>query len=272
MALSLPVRIALSALAGSEQHRYGDDPSQVADLHVPRRRTAPHPVAVVLHGGYWQTRFGKLVCRPLAIDLARRGWAAWNLEYRRLGDGRGGGGGWPMTFDDVAAGIDRLADLGDPRLDLDRVVVVGHSAGGQLGLWAAGRPRLPAGAVGSAPRVQTRAVVALAPVTDLARAGVHARALLGGTPQQVPERWAQADPLSAGAPPVPVVVVHPAADGTVPLARSRSYVAAARAAGGDVTLVETPLEGHRDPINPASRSWEAASGWLAERGFVAAAR
>ena len=115
---------------------------------------------MLLHGGYWQPQYGKLVCRPLARDLARRGYAAWNLEYRRLGTGRGGGGGWPMTFADVADGIDLLADLPAP-LDLSRVTVVGHSAGGQLALWAAARPSLPAGAVGSAPRVVASRVVAL---------------------------------------------------------------------------------------------------------------
>ena len=265
---SLPLRIALSALTRPTVHRYGDDPSQVAELHLPRRRPGPHPVAVVLHGGYWQTRFGKLVCRPLAADLAGRGWAAWNLEYRRLGEGRGGGGGWPMTFADVAAGLDHLATLQDARLDLDRVLLVGHSAGGQLALWAAGRAQLPAGAVGAGPQVQPRGVVALAPVTNLVRAGVHARTLLGGAPEQVPDRWAQADPLAAGAPPVPVLVVHPVADQTVPLARSQEYVARARSRGGDVTLVEVEDEGHRDPIDPGSRSWAAALAWLGRTGPV----
>lgn len=265
----LPLRIAFSALTRPQPFRYGADPSQVADLHLPRRQRGPHPVAVVLHGGHWRNGFGKLVCRPLAADLAARGWAAWNLEYRRLGEGRGGGGGWPMTFADVAAGIDHLASLGDPRLDLDRVVLIGHSAGGQLALWAAGRSRLPSTAVGAAPQVHPRAVVALAPVTDLTRAGVHARTLLGGTPDQVPDRWEQADPVRAGAAPVPVLVVHPVEDRTVPVARSRSYVVAV-GGDGDVRLVETPHEGHRDPIDPASRSWAAAATWLAETGFVPA--
>ena len=208
------------------------------------------------------------MCRPLAADLAGRGWAAWNLEYRRLGEGRGGGGGWPMTFADVAAGLDHLATLQDARLDLDRVLLVGHSAGGQLALWAAGRAQLPAGAVGAGPQVQPRGVVALAPVTNLVRAGVHARTLLGGAPEQVPDRWAQADPLAAGAPPVPVLVVHPVADQTVPLARSQEYVARARSRGGDVTLVEVEDEGHRDPIDPGSRSWAAALAWLGRTGPV----
>lgn len=258
---SLALRVALSALTRPRTLSFGDDPSQRGELHLPRGTSEPLPVAVLLHGGYWQTQFGKLVCRPLARDLVRRGWAVWNLEYRRLGDGRGGGGGWPMTFDDVAAGIDHLAQLDDARLDLDRVVLVGHSAGGQLALWAEGRPSLPAGAPGADPRVTAQAVVALAPVTNLERAGKHARTLLGGAPVDVPERWAQADPARS-TPSVPVLVAHPAGDETVPLARSVEYVDRCRAAGADVTLVAPAGEVHRDPIDPTSTTWAAAAQWL----------
>lgn len=252
--MRLELQVAMSLLRRGSRHAYGTDPSQVADLHLPRGAGA-HPVAVVLHGGYWQTRHGRIVTRPLALDLARRGFAAWNLEYRRLGSGRGGGGGWPMTFEDVAAGIDALADVDAP-LDLSRVLLVGHSAGGQLALWAASRGRLPAGAVGSAARVPASAVLALAPVTNLERARVHAEALLGGEPDAVPDRWAQADPVRAGAPGIPALVVHPTADETVPVKRSREYAAAT-----GVELVETPGV-HRDPIDPSSASWAAGVRWL----------
>ena len=98
-------RIALSSLTRPARHRYGPHADQVADLHVPRG-AGPFPVAVLIHGGFWQTRYGKLVMRPLAGVLVACGWAAWNLEYRRLGRGDGG---WPATIDDVAAGIDALA-------------------------------------------------------------------------------------------------------------------------------------------------------------------
>ncbi len=252
--MELPLRIALSLLTRPRTVRFGKDPSQVAELHLPEG-PGPHPVAVVLHGGYWQTRYGKLVCRPLARDLARRGWAAWNLEYRRLGTGRGGGGGWPATFTDVADGLDALAGVDAP-LDLGRVDLVGHSAGGQLALWAARRPLLPPGAVGAEPRVVARRVVALAPVTDLQRARVHAEQLLGGSAEQVPERWEQADPLRAGAPGVPALVVHPVRDETVPVIRSRTWCAQT-----GVPLVET-AGGHRDPIDPQSPAWAAAVRWL----------
>jgi acetyl esterase/lipase len=254
--LRLELQIALSLLRSGSRHDYGSDRSQAGDLHLPSGRGS-HPVAVVLHGGYWQTRYGKLVTRPLSLDLASRGWATWNLEYRRLGSGRGGGGGWPMTFEDVAAGVDHLQALDAP-LDLSRVVLVGHSAGGQLALWAASRGSLPPGALGGSPRVAATAVVALAPVTDLVRARVHAEQLLGGTVEQRPDRWAQADPVRAGAPGVPALVVHPTGDETVPVARSRAY-----AARTGVELVETPGR-HRDPIDPGTPSWAAAVGWLAQ--------
>ncbi len=257
---SLALRIARSALRrGATRHRYGEHPRQVADLHRPVG-SGPHPVVVVLHGGYWQPPYTKLVMRPLCADLVRRGYAAVNVEYRRLGRD---GGGWPQTFDDVAAAIDQLADpaLGDAALDLERVTLLGHSAGGQLALWAAGRPELPLGAPGAAPRVVARRVLALAAVCDLETAGGAARLLLGGAPAEVPERWAQADPMRRIPLAVPVGLVHARGDATVSVQRSREYLAAARAAGAEVTLAEPP-GGHRDPIDPTSAAWRTAVQWL----------
>ncbi len=255
--MSLPVRIALAALRRPERHEYGGDASQVADLHLPPGH-GPHPVVVVLHGGHWRTGFGKLVTRPIAVDLARRGLAAWNLEYRRLGRG----GGWPMTFQDVGAGIDHLATLADPRLDLARVTLLGHSAGGHLALWAAGRGTSPPDAVGSSPRVLPTHVAALAPVTDLASAGRAARELVGGSPEDRPERWAQVDPARRPPPPMPTLVAHGEADQTIDVERSRRYVARCSAEGGDIRLLAPPGEVHRDPIDPSSASWAAVLAWL----------
>jgi acetyl esterase/lipase len=255
----LALRIARAALRRPPSHvHFGEHPRQVADLHVPAGG-GPHPVVVVLHGGYWQPPYTRLVTRPLCLDLVSRGYAALNVEYRRLGRD---GGGWPQTFEDVAAAIDHLAGLGEGTLDLERVTMLGHSAGGQLALWAGGRADLPAGAVGAAPAVHVAGVLALAPVSDLASAGRPARTLLGGGPGEVPERWAQADPMRRIPLGVPVGLVHATGDETVSIERSRAYAAAARAAGADVTLTETP-GGHRDPIDPQSRAWSVAAGWLA---------
>jgi acetyl esterase/lipase len=258
---SLALRIARSALhRPAARHRYGEHPRQVADLHRPAAG-GPFPVVVVLHGGYWQPPYTKLIMRPLCVDLARRGYAAFNVEYRRLGRE---GGGWPQTFDDVAAAIDHLASPGlrDASLDLRRVTLLGHSAGGQLALWAAGRDGLPDDAPGSAPQVAATRVLAMAPVVDLESAGRPARALLGGTPAEVPERWQQADPMRRIPLGVPVGLVHSLRDETVSVRCSRDYAAAARAAGADVTLAEAP-GGHRDPIDPTSTAWKAAADWLA---------
>ena len=255
----LALRIARAALRRPPAHvHYGEHPRQVADLHKPVGDGA-HPVVVVLHGGYWQPPYTRLITRPLCLDLVGRGYVALNVEYRRLGKE---GGGWPQTFEDVATAIDHLAELDDPALDLERVTMLGHSAGGQLALWAGGRGELPAGAVGAAPAVLAERVLALAAVSDLARAGRPAHDLLGGDPSEVPERWAQADPMRRIPLGVPVGLVHATGDETVSVRRSREYAAAARAAGAVVSLTETP-GGHREPIDPGSRAWAVAAQWLA---------
>lgn len=263
MPLPLTLRVAVSALTRPRTIAFGDDRNQVGELHLPSG-PGPFPVAVLLHGGYWRTQYGKLTCRPIARRLTSRGFAVWNLEYRRVGPGRRGGGGWPATFLDVAAGLDLLAELDAP-LDLAAVTVLGHSAGGQLALWAARRSQLPTGAVGADPTVAVARVVALAPVTNLAGAGDAARALMGGSRADDPAAWDQADPCAAHPPPCPVLVVHPIGDETIPVARSRSYVDACRAAGADVALADPPDEGHMHVILPSSRSWQAVEDWLDRR-------
>lgn len=243
-------RVLLDVLRRPERHRYGPHRCHRADLYLPAG-PPPHPVAVTIHGGYWRARYGRRLMKLVAADLARRGRAAWNVEYRRLG--RGQGGGWPATFDDVGAAIDHLAELEDARLDLRSVVAVGHSAGGHLALWAASR---------DAPRVSIGGVVAQAAVCDLAAAGEPAQALLGGTPDQVPERYAAADPMRLVPLGVPQLLVHGADDETVPVRRSRRYADAARSAGDEVTLVEPPATGHRAHIDPRAPAWLAAARWI----------
>jgi acetyl esterase/lipase len=260
-------RLIADLLVRARAHRYGSHRSQRADLYLPRNATPPHPVIVTIHGGSWSARYGKVVMRALAGDLARRGWAVWNIEYRRVG----GGGGWPATFEDVAAAIDHLRELGDSRLDLENVSFLGHSAGGHLALWAASRERLPGGAPGCAPVVRPRRVIGQAAVCDLA--GAYARwhggaveALIGGSPQRFPERFAIADPSALVPAAAPVLLVHGAADRTVSIAFARGYADRARAAGGDVELVEIggPAGGHRAHIDPRSAAWAEVTSRLGE--------
>jgi acetyl esterase/lipase len=228
----------------------------------------PAPVAVVIHGGFWRARYGRKLMRPLCADLAGRGWIAWNVEYRRLG--RGGGGGWPATFEDVAAAIDHLAEIRtDAALDLGRVVAIGHSAGGHLAAWAAARPGLPDDAPGAAPRVTVSAAVAQAGVVDLRLAwqlrlsdGVVGD-LLGGGPDELPERYALASPAERVPVGVPLLLTHGGRDDIVPPEVSRAYARAAREAGDAVELVELEAEDHFGHIDPANPLWAAVMQWLA---------
>jgi acetyl esterase/lipase len=255
-------------------HRYGTDRSQCGDLHLPDG-AGPHPVIVLIHGGSWRRRYGRAVMRAIAAALVLRGWAVWNIEYRRVGNG----GGWPDTFADVAAAIDRLDGL-HPSLDLGRVDVIGHSAGGHLALWAAGRTALATGAPGaiaSRPRVPIARAISLAGVCDLTGAyrdwhGGAVRSLMGGSPERLPERYEVADPLRRVPLAMPVLLVHGVLDETVSVRLSRAYASAARAAGGEVELVEIegPAGGHRAFIDPRGAAWAPVIDWL-ERDVAAAA-
>jgi acetyl esterase/lipase len=244
---------------------YGAGTEQVADLRLPAGRApaAGWPVVVLVHGGFWKDRYRRDLMVPLAADLAERGRASWNLEYRRVGPT---GGGVPATLLDVAAAVDHLAELGaGVPLDLGRVAVVGHSAGGHLALWLASRTRLPDGAPGSGPRVVPAATVGQAPVTSL-RDALHlgdgaVAAFLGGQPAQVPELYALADPVGLVGHGVRTLLVHGEADDTVPVDQSERYEAAASAAG-DPVEVHVGAGDHDDVIDPGGPLWAAAAAFL----------
>ncbi|MCW2767045.1 MAG: Acetyl esterase/lipase [Nocardioides sp.] len=224
---------------------YGDDPNQVAELSVPDGTS--RGVVVVIHGGFWKAAYDRSLGQPLAASLAAAGWTAWNLEYRRMGNG----GGLPGTLDDVAAGIDALADVAG--LDTSTVITLGHSAGGHLAAWAASRGRCEQWAE----RVPVTAVVSQAGVLDLRAAydlrlgGGAVEALLGHPPGPADD---PVDPIRQVPLDVPVWCVHGTGDATVPISQSRSYVAAAKAAGASAELVEVAGD-HFVVIDPASEAW-----------------
>lgn len=241
-----------------ERHRYGRARSQFGELFLPAGGGAV-PVAVVLHGGFWRAQYGRKLMRPLCADLAARGWAAFNVEYRRLG--RLSGGGYPRTLEDVAAAVDHLADLPKPKecLALFKVVAVGHSAGGHLAAWLATRPQ---------PRVRVTAVVAQAGVVDLrlgaelglSRGVVHR--FVGATPAQAPDRYAAASPAERLPLGVPILLTHGGRDEVVPPAMSERFAAAARAAGDDVALAIEPDEGHFGHLDPGNPLWRSVTAWI----------
>jgi acetyl esterase/lipase len=242
-------------------HAYGPHPSQLAELFLPAGN-GPHPVAIVIHGGYWRSQYDRSLMEGLCLDLAAHGLAAWNLEYRRVG----AGGGWPNTFLDVAAGVDTLWEADAP-LDLSRIGAVGHSAGGQLAFWAAARPTLPADAPGSEPRVTIAAVVSQAGVLDLtlaaglAPSGTPTRALLGD-PAAHYERYVLASPRERLPLGIPQLVLHGERDETVSIRIATSYAAAARAAGDQCELVVLSHTGHFEHIDVGTKAWHVARDWL----------
>jgi acetyl esterase/lipase len=216
---------------------YGEHPEQVAEIWA----AAPDaPLVVVIHGGFWRQEYDRAHCRGLALALSAVGATTVLLEYRRVG----GGGGWPTTFDDVRVGLRRLVQH-HPRAS--RRVVVGHSAGGHLALWAAATEPLPV----------VDAVVGLAPVADLTEmAAVFERsgerenpvvALLGGKPEDRPDRYDLADPVRLPRPEASVRLLHGARDTVVPLELSSSYAAT----HSGVTFSELTC-GHFELIDPRS--------------------
>ncbi|GLZ44327.1 putative lipase/esterase [Actinomycetospora sp. NBRC 106375] len=213
----------------AERRWYGDDPSQFVEVH----RGTGAGVVVLLHGGFWRARVGLDHIAPVARDLHARGHTVGNVEYRRVGQGA-----WPATLQDVEAAV---------RTVEGPAVVVGHSAGGHLAAWVASR--VPVAGVVSLAGVLTLA--------DAARDGVGGAAvpdLLGGMPDEVPDRYAEADPAARIPLGVPLRAVHAPDDDRVPIAISRVYVDRARAAGDDARFVEVAGD-HFTLVDPTHPTW-----------------
>jgi acetyl esterase/lipase len=225
-------------------------------------------VAVLIHGGFWRARYRLRLEDALVADLDERGWAVWNLEYRRLG--WRSRGGWPATFEDVSAGIDLVGTLDEP-LDLARVYAIGHSAGGHLAFWAAARHGLAAGAPGGEPRIRLAGAVAQAGVVDLREAlRLHlsrdvVRRLLGGPPGKHPQRYDAASPIERLPLGLPQLLVHGEADSVVPISIARGYHRRALEGGDPCELVALAGVGHMEHVHPSSAAWPPVVRWLEEQ-------
>jgi acetyl esterase/lipase len=248
------------------RYHYGDNKFQVGDLWLPRgglHRAVP--VVVLIHGGYWRWLYTKGLMNRLARAAVARGWAAWNIEYRRIG-ALGGGGGWPSTFADVSSAVDYAAQL--PGVDPARLITCGHSSGGCLALWAAAGPEARLGAGGSQPVVIPVAAVSLAGVVDLERGeqlglghGAVSR-LLGGSPEQRPEAYRASSPAALLPMGVPQVLVHGLSDTVVPPSMSGDYQEKAYELGDDAVYEPVENLGHRDLIDPRQPSWPVIAGHI----------
>lgn len=241
---------------------YGADPLQFGDLRLPPG-AGPFPVAVVIHGGCWVSGFATLQNTSAFADALRdAGVATWNIEYRRLDNP---GGGWPGTFTDVGAAVDHVTTLAKQYpIDLSRVVVTGHSAGAHLALWAAARSRLPAKSplYQKAP-LRMRGAIALGGPGDLRNFTEYAsricgspviERLLGGTPEAVPERYADASPIELLPLGVRQLLIVGEDDGVMPERARNAYIAAAIKAGDAAEAVVVP-GAHFEVIAPGSPSW-----------------
>ncbi|MBC7373913.1 MAG: alpha/beta hydrolase [Frankiales bacterium] len=232
----------------------------------PGAGTGPLPTVVLIHGGYWRDGFGPDLEDAVAADLAARGFLVWNVGYRPSS------APWPSTLADTALAFDHTSTgKYAARVDRDRLAVVGHSAGGHLALWLASRGRVPAGGPGAGPTLPPPTLaVGQAPVAGLAEGallglgGGAVQALLGGTPAQVPQRYAAADPMALLPSGVRSVLLHSEADQLVPISQSEGYAAGASSAGDDCRLVRVPGDhfAHLDPTSPAVAALREALGTL----------
>jgi len=249
---------------------YGDHSDAFGELWLPELSdgSLPVPVVVLVHGGFWRDGFFLDLMNPLVSSLLEREYAVWNIEYRRVG----AGGGYPSTFEDVAAATDHLAEIADGfavPLDLDRVAVVGHSAGGQLAAWAAARSTLPEEAVGAGPAVLPKVVISQAGVLDLLGCvedgvgGTACRDLVGSDPVDDPGRFAVTSPTEMVPFDAIVVVVHGELDRIVPPSQSITFVDRAAAAGMNASYVPVPDADHFSNLDPGHPAWAAVLDGLA---------
>lgn len=235
---------------------YGPAPAQVVELFLPKGR-GPHPVVVLIHGGCYLAEYeGLRQTSGLAADLAGRGYAVWNVEYRKLGEA---GAGYPGTYLDVADALDRLrADAKAYKLDARRVVAVGHSAGGHLALWAAARGKLPKSSeLWRADPLPIRAVVSLGGIGDLEpHAGVFAGACGPSIAQVAPPRtYRETSPgelLPLGA---SVTMIHGEFDHVMSFDTGAAFAARVRAAGDLAEAHEVKGAGHFDVVIPTTEAW-----------------
>ncbi|HLF30262.1 MAG TPA: alpha/beta hydrolase [Xanthomonadales bacterium] len=250
--------LAMPEPAADFRFQYGDDPLQFADLRLPSG-DGPFPVVVLVHGGCWLAQYGVGHLGAMAEALTDSGVATWTLEFRRIGNE---GGGWPGTFLDVSRGVDLLRDVAaDHALDLDRVILVGHSAGGHLALWLAGRHKLPPDSPLYLPDpLPVKGVIGLAPAADLEltyrnqTCGDAAQRLIGGTPEEFPQRYREGSPAALLPLGVPQLIINGALDEGW-LIVSRAYQEKARALGEEVRLVVPPDAGHFELVMPMSSTF-----------------
>ena len=260
----------LTRPAPSADHRihYGPGPYQFGDLWLPSHTVTQRPPLVVfLHGGWWKSAYDLEYAGHLCQALKTVGIASWSVEYRRVGST---GGGWPTTFQDVAAGFDHVATLAKSYpLDLNRVIAMGHSAGGHLAFWLAGRQHIPRTSpiYDPQPKIRLNGLIALAGAVDLRltcdlsgystfahdRQEVHS--LMGGPPSEFQDRYRAGNPGDLLPMSVPQILIQGTEDGQIPPQLPTRWAELAQHQGDQVTVTIVPGADHFDVVDPQSETW-----------------
>ena len=242
--------------------KYGTHESQLADLYLPHK---PHPAVIcLLHGGFWRMPYGREEMARIAVDWVTRGFAVLNMEYRRVGEA---GGGWPGTLNDVETGINHLAHLISEGIDLNlnKIILMGHSAGSHLALLAAAN--LENSRHSNYPfNLKISTVVGLAPIVDLSSAYAlglgknAANAFIGGSPLQYPAQYMAASPLTPFS--VKKLIIHGVIDETIPVEFSREYIKMQTESDNNIHYIELPDAGHMDYLDPTSKAHHVLCQWI----------
>ena len=252
---------------------YGTLPQQFGELWIPTlplsKLHSPHrwPLLVFVHGGWWKAAYDLSYANFLCAAMKAQGVAVWSLEYRSVGDP---GGGWPGTMQDVAAGMDHVLKLADAfPIETERVIAVGHSAGGHLAFWLAARHHIPhtsvlaqtqpnlalKGVVGLAGAVDLRLIIELGGFFSFTNGGPAVEALMGGSPAAVPDRYSAADPAELLPLGIPQILVQGSNDDQIPPTLPMRWAQAASRQGDSVEVKTVPGADHFDVVDPESKAW-----------------